>query len=835
MTRGAGLGKSALEGRIPSSAASSRKTRKTWQHVRPGFPCPICKRGDWCSVATDGTLAICRRIEAGGKYKMDRNGVPFWMHRLDGSALPDLPLVSAGPGRDPAPDADLARVYARLLDCLSLADRHRADLRRRGLTDEQIDRAGYRTLPLQGRAELLRRLGEDFSADLLLRTPGIWLDGQVLKLAGSPGLLIPVRNRGENVWGIAIRPDDPGEGRKYVWLSSGHKGGCRAVARPHVPMGTPATAETIRMTEGSLKADVAAVLDTALPCLGLPGLAWRTVLPLLREMNVKTVRLAFDADRDRNHHVAAALAGAIAGLSTEGVAVLVEEWDGARGKGIDDALLVGLGIEANRPKEVLNVTAVTPPKVIEAPDDPHRLARLYLQENTLTDGLALRWWREQWYRWSEGAYNLLLDKEMKAELGQTIKTEFDRLNVTEQTNDTRRKDGPPVARKVTTRLLADVSAALTGLAHVPGSIEQPDWLDGDGLHPASELLVFQNGAVHLPSWAADKDCLVPLSPRLFTANALPYYFDPKAPEPKQWLSFLGQLWRDAVDAVAALQEWFGYHLLPDTCQQKIAMLVGPRRSGKGTIGRVLTQLIGPGNVCAPTLASLGGPFGLQPLLGKTVALISDARLSGRTDTAVVVERLLAISGEDAQTIDRKFLSPTTQKLPVRFTILTNELPRLKDSSGALASRLLILRLTESFYRREDPTLTDRLLRELPGILLWAMRGWSRLRMRGHFVQPAASERLVDDMEDLASPVGAFVKERCRIGAGLSAPVKDVYSAWLSWCEEKGREPTNEQVFGRDLHAVVPGMEVARPRDGEKRIRIYEGITLSPTDADVPFP
>ena len=34
-----------------------------------------------------------------------------------------------------------------------------------------------------------------------------------------------------------------------------------------------------------------------------------------------------------------------------------------------------------------------------------------------------------------------------------------------------------------------------------------------------------------------------------------------------------------------LQDWFGYALAPDTSQQKIFMVVGPRRGGKGTIGR----------------------------------------------------------------------------------------------------------------------------------------------------------------------------------------------------------------------------------------------------------
>ena len=118
----------------------------------------------------------------------------------------------------------------------------------------------------------------------------------------------------------------------------------------------------------------------------------------------------------------------------------------------------------------------------------------------------------------------------------------------------------------------------------------------------------------------------------------------------------------------------------------------------------------------PTLATLARPFGLAPLIDKPVAILPDARLSGRPDNAAITECLLSISGEDDQTVDRKHLPAWTGRLPTRFVLISNELPRLRDASGALASRLILLRFTRSFYGREDVGLFDRLSRELPGIL-----------------------------------------------------------------------------------------------------------------------
>jgi putative DNA primase/helicase len=78
-----------------------------------------------------------------------------------------------------------------------------------------------------------------------------------------------------------------------------------------------------------------------------------------------------------------------------------------------------------------------------------------------------------------------------------------------------------------------------------------------------------------------------------------------------------------------------------------------------------------------------------------VAIFPDARLSSRPDNASIVECLLSISGEDDQTVDRKHLPAWTGRLPTRFVLISNELPRLRDASGALASRLIILSLETS--------------------------------------------------------------------------------------------------------------------------------------------
>ena len=358
---------------------------------------------------------------------------------------------------------------------------------------------------------------------------------------------------------------------------------------------------------------------------------------------------------------------------------------------------------------------------------------------------------------------------------------------------------------------------------LPVSITPPAWLDrNENDPPAYELLVCNSSLLHLPTLRK-----LPPTFRLFVTSSLPIEYDPDAPMPKQWLKFLGELWPDDPGSIATLQQWFGYCLTVDTRQQKILMLIGPRRSGKGTIGRVLTGLLGEHNVVGPTTSSLVRPFGLQPLLGRNLAIVSDARFSGRSDQGEVVERLLCISGEDKLTIDRKHISAVTAKLVTRFMFLTNELPRLADTSGALAGRFIVLKLIRSFYGCEDLGLTKKLLEELPGILCWAIEGWQQLRHQGHFTQPQSGHEAVKELEDLGSPISAFLKECCEVGPEYSVATIELYKGWCTWCEEHGlKDPGTDACFGRDLMAALPSKNKRRLRgDDKKRHWFYQGLQL----------
>jgi putative DNA primase/helicase len=353
--------------------------------------------------------------------------------------------------------------------------------------------------------------------------------------------------------------------------------------------------------------------------------------------------------------------------------------------------------------------------------------------------------------------------------------------------------------------------------------DAPFWIGREGPE-ARGLLVCRNGLLELETaklWDHD--------PRLFCLNSVDFDFNPRAQAPR-WQRFLGEVWPGDEEAVATLQEFFGLWLTDETKYQKACGLIGPPRSGKGTIGRVLKGLLGSTNYTAVSLQSLGGEFGMEHLIGKKLALVPDVKLDGRMNVTVVMERLLTIIGEDEQSINRKNKSFWEGRLGIRWLILGNDVPKFRgtDEAGALATRMVMLSMDQDFYGREDFDLTEKLLAERVGILNWAMEGWRRLRGRGRFVQPASGLELMNRLRASTSTIGSFVLECCVLGPNENVECDILWAAFREWSERRKLPLTlSNNTFSGSLHRIFSSVVTTRPWSDDRRPRVFSGIRLRP--------
>lgn len=454
------------------------------------------------------------------------------------------------------------------------------------------------------------------------------------------------------------------------------------------------------------------------------------------------------------------------------------------------------------------------PLHLPAPTNPMAVARMLLPAWQAHGTYTLRHWRGTWMQWRGPHWDETDGAAMRADLYPRI--EHATYSGRDRYGNEQVYDWAPTSAKVSNLL-----EAIAAIVHLPADLEPPAWLAApEADDERRTIIACRNGLLDVATRQ-----LHPLTPVYFNRVSVPFDFDPKAGQPVRWLGFLTSVWPDDAEAIEALQEWFGYIISGRTDLQKMLLIVGPMRSGKGTIARTLTALVGKRNMTGPTMSSLTTNFGLADLVDKSLAIVADARLP-RQGAETIVERLLTISGEDSVTVDRKHKDPWSGRLPTRFMLLSNELPAFRDSSGAIASRLLILTMTISNLGREDTTLERDLAREMPGILNWALDGLDRLTTRGRLVEPASSAEAVSLLAASTSPIRAFLADWCQLDPEASTPKDELYDAWRRWCRTEGRDhPGTKPTFSRDLFAAGVGIKEAKIRIGGVRTPSYLGVRL----------
>ena len=286
---------------------------------------------------------------------------------------------------------EIHQTYSLLLSMLPLTPTHKAHLLspRRGLTEEQIARFGFKSTPpaflCRSYAERLRRHG-----CTLQGVPGFYQDdaGRWTINFGSrtAGILLPAVGMDGLICGMQIRldtplrrrDDPPGKsGAKYIWLSS--------IGKPHgVTSGSPLHfvgepfAKTVYVTEGLLKADIAYCL-TGRSFVAVAGVnssnGLESALRCMAQNGTKLVVEAYDMDKLENEYVASAAEkvqqiARVAGLQSTSLV-----WNTAY-KGIDDWQL------ALRQEEAKRKSGLMPRKVMA--ESYHRVALcLFRKDRTM--------------------------------------------------------------------------------------------------------------------------------------------------------------------------------------------------------------------------------------------------------------------------------------------------------------------------------------------------------------------------------------------------------------------------------------------------------------------
>jgi putative DNA primase/helicase len=433
----------------------------------------------------------------------------------------------------------------------------------------------------------------------------------------------------------------------------------------------------------------------------------------------------------------------------------------------------------------------------------------------------IRRWRADWYQYNGTCYDLF-DEDSFDDLFYNVLEDAMRLKAVVAGGVTTFE---PVPWNPNDRKIFFVKKALRPVVRIDTKNDAPCWLDGRN----DEVIAFQNSLLRIAG-RQQIEC----TPEYFNTNVLPFDYDPAVGVPVKWLEFLSQLWPDDPESIALLQEWFGYIVSGRNDLEKILALFGLPRTGKGTIAHVLRSLAGAYNCCGPSADSLCERFGLEPLIGKTLAIMDElAASNGKKFVSVIKD----ISGRGAPTVDRKNKLAWNGNLGVRFMLLANQRENLPDASGAIIDRMVVLETTISFKGKEDEGLREKLEAELPAILNWALDGLDRLNNNdGHFTVPKSTLGLIDEMHAASAPITEFFgdKEVFRFNSRGFVSRATAFHMWSEWCGMNKLSSGSMNSFLAKIRAAY-GRQINADKNTKRLIkgkqeRVLLGVHLTPQTA-----
>lgn len=319
----------------------------------------------------------------------------------------------------------------------------------------------------------------------------------------------------------------------------------------------------------------------------------------------------------------------------------------------------------------------------------------------------------------------------------------------------------------------------------PGVSVQVEYLDKDAW-----LLTLENGTLELLTGT-----LRPHRPEDLITKLAPVAYDPAAPCPT-WDAFLSRIMADRADLVEFVQRAVGYSLTADTSEQVLFFLFGVGANGKSTFLETIRTMLGDYALQMPADTLMARNDRSQTndvarLRGSRFVAASEAE-EGRRFAEVMVKQL---TGGDVITARYLYSEHFEFKPTMKIFLAANHKPVIKGTDHGIWRRIRLVPFEVTIPEQErDKQLPDKLRAEMAGILNWAVQGciqWQHNGLGAPAAVQAATAAYRADMDIMA----AFLEECCIVSPRAACSVKQLYIAYVQWCEENNERPVPQRAFG----------------------------------------
>lgn len=289
------------------------------------------------------------------------------------------------------------------------------------------------------------------------------------------------------------------------------------------------------------------------------------------------------------------------------------------------------------------------------------------------------------------------------------------------------------------------------------------------------IIAFSNGLYNIKDGS-----FTDFTPQIVVTNKIPWPYNPAA-KCDLLDHTLNRLACNDPEVRALLEEMVGYCLYRRNELGKAFILIGDKSNGKSTFLHIVKNMLGDRNIAALDLKELGDRFKTAELFGR-LANIGDDIGDEFIANASVFKKL--VTG-DRVNVERKGQDPFEFNNYAKLLFSANNIPRMKDKTGAVQRRLVIVPFDAKFTSDDPdfrPFIKDELCEQdsIEYLILLGLKALRRVLMNAQFTTSSRVQGQLDEYEENNNPIIGFIKEIGLDGIE-NEPTKTVYRKYKEYC------------------------------------------------------
>lgn len=343
-----------------------------------------------------------------------------------------------------------------------------------------------------------------------------------------------------------------------------------------------------------------------------------------------------------------------------------------------------------------------------------------------------------------------------------------------------------------------------------------DIMIGENSRPVdANYIAFKNGIYNLLT-----EELEPFDPNIIITNKIPWDYNPYA------YSEITDRTLDKMacgdnDIRALLEEAIGYCFYRRNELRKFFILIGERQNGKSTYLSMVQHLLGDENISSLDLRELSERFKTAELFGK-LANIGDDIEDEFIPNPAILKKLTSGNSVNAE---RKGMDPFDFSNYSKLLFSANNIPRIKDKTGAVMSRMIIVPFNARFTKDDpdfDPYIKYKLIQQEPMeyLINLGLNALKRILENKAFTKSSLVEKQLEEYEENNNPILLFFKDDPKIE---NEPTDEVFRKYHEFCMANGFNPMSNIEFSKQVKRHY-GMEIKDKKIQGKKRRIFINVT-----------